>query len=624
MASAYSDATTVFNENKNRKVVMNKSDKYPDNKEKSNMYKKHPQLDPLLNRVRKPREAQGFPEPSEPVDYPLADPADPYRNTYLGMIDTPITDDDGIQRDMFCYIPVTEKSAWNMVLVFVPGGKDPKQFFHEGGWANALEKNEMTGFFLPAQNGWKNDDPGFELSTAVKALAEMQKNRYFQSNAPAIYAAGFDDGAKAAAVFALTHVSVLAGWSAWGRVSIDDDLLRDLGNGPSDCDSRKRRNEISLPTLIIDSEESNILEYFKTACDVTDRGLFNRFGRVYQQREKLGESFLNDHSCCEVWHASPDKASEAGIEETVSAIVGFLADYKRWGGEGNGYIRRTVHESDGFIRTEKEIGGLKRYWLTFEPDAYKRSTAEKYPLIIAIHGFTCSGEFFANNTGWHSVGQERGAFVVYPSAYPFKREVPAMGGQHIATPEWNAGGVPSGFDIAGPDELEYFRVLIEDTVSRYPIDKERIYVTGHSNGAMMTQTLMRYMPEYFAGFAPVGFMEGMYTDVPPMPNDIPRNIWYFVGEYDGLGCKLEEGNVNVKTIRRLCEHNKADYEKGKYYESGIYMNHVWRDSSNVPVVRFTGVKNWPHTYSPEVAFMIYDEFFARFVRHSDGSIEYLA
>ena len=199
-----------------------------------------------------------------------------------------------------------------------------------------------------------------------------------------------------------------------------------------------------------------------------------------------------------------------------------------------------------------------------------------------------------------------------------------MGGEHIATPEWNAGGVPSGFDTAGPDELEYFRELIEDTVSRYPIDRERIYVTGHSNGAMMTQTLMRYMPEYFAGFAPVGFMEGMYTDVPPMPDDLPRNIWYFVGEYDGLGCKLEEGNVNVKTIRRLCEHNKAEYEKGKYYESGIYMNHVWRNGDNVPMVRFTGVKNWPHTYSPEVAFMLYDEFFSRFVRHSDGSIEYLA
>jgi len=590
------------------------------------MYKQHPQLDPELNRVRKPREAMGFPEPAkeEPVDYPLVDPADPYRNTYLGLIDTPITDDAGRTRDMFCYIPTTEKSAWNMVLVFVPGKTDAKEFFREGNWEQTLEKNEMTGFFLPAPDGWNNDDPGFELSTAVKALAEMQKNRYFQSNAPAIYAAGFNDGAKPAAVFAMTHVSVLAGWAAWGKTALDGDLVNDLGNGPSDCDSLKKRKEISLPTLIIDDDDSNVLEYFKSACDVEDRGLSNRFGRVFQQREKLGESYLNDHACCEVWHGCEDKAYRIGIKDTVDAIVSFLAGYKRWGGEGSGYIRRTVHESDGLIRTEKEIGGLKRYWLTFEPDAYHRGRSEKYPLIVAIHGFTCSGEFFANNTGWHSVAQERGAFVVYPSAYPFKRSVPAIGGVHIATPEWNAGGVAGGFDPDGPDEFEYFRQLIEDTVSKYPIDRERIYVTGHSNGAMMTQSLMRYMPEYFAGFAPVGFMEGMFASVPPMPNKIPRNVWYVVGEFDGLGCKLDEGSANEKTIMNLCDNNDVDYAGRRYYESGIYMNSVWRDKDKVPMVRFTGVKNWPHTYSPEVAFMLYDEFFSRFVRHADGTLEYLA
>ena len=60
------------------------------------MYKKHPQLDPYLNRTRKTEGAHGFPEPSDPVDYPLVDPDDPYRNTYLGIIDTPITDDAGV------------------------------------------------------------------------------------------------------------------------------------------------------------------------------------------------------------------------------------------------------------------------------------------------------------------------------------------------------------------------------------------------------------------------------------------------------------------------------------------------------------------------------------------------
>lgn len=588
------------------------------------MYRKHPQIDPFLNRVRKPSAAHGFPEESEPVDYPAADPADPYRNTYLGIIDTPLTDDAGKRRDMFCYIPYSEKSAWNMVLVFVPGGTDARRFFIEGGWKEALEKHEMTGFFLPADGKWKNDDPGFELSTAVKALDEMRRNRYFQSNAPAIYAAGFGDGAKAAAVFAMTHVSVLAAWAAWGDVSLDDDLVRDIGSGPSDCDGSIKRSGISLPSMIIDENSSNVLEYFKKACDVRDRGLSNSLGRVYQQYERPGTSYINDHCCCEVWHCSPEKAAALGTAETVDAITGFLAGFKRWGGEGNGHIRRTVSENDGFVRTEREIGGLKRYWLTFEPDAYKRGTKEKYPLVIAIHGFTCSGEFFANNSLWHAVGQERGAFVVYPSAYPFRRSVPAIGGVHIATPEWNAGGVPSGFDPDGPDELEYFRVLLDETIARYPIDTGRIYVTGHSNGAMMTQTLMRYMPERFAAFAPVGFMEGMMTEVLPMPDRLARPVWYVVGEYDGLGCELKEGNANERTLKVLCGHNGADYGMPRYYESGIYMHHVWRDRDGVPAVRFTGVRNWPHTYSPEVAFMLYDEFFSKFVRHEDGTSVFLA
>ena len=45
--------------------------------------------------------------------------------------------------------------------------------------------------------------------------------------------------------------------------------------------------------------------------------------------------------------------------------------------------------------------------------------------------------------------------------------------------------------------------------------------------------------------------------------------------------------------------------------------------NRVPLVRFTGIDNWPHTYTTELAFMIYDEFFSRFARKADGTLEYL-
>lgn len=315
----------------------------------------------------------------------------------------------------------------------------------------------------------------------------------------------------------------------------------------------------------------------------------------------------------------------------IEKLISFVVSYQRWAGEGNHYIRRTrLAERDlHLLKTEKRINGLKRYWYTFEPSAYKRGLKEKFPLVIAIHGFSCSGEFFAQNSGWHRVGEERDAFVVYPTAYPYyaKPDADSKSPMHtgIATPHWNSSGLRSGeVDTDGPDDVDFIRQLLMDVMSKYPIDLERVYVTGHSNGSMMTQLLMRKMPEKFAGFAPVGAMECRLGKTAAPKDGIKRNVWYTMGEFDGLGCSLEGDNAKTRTLSMICEANGIDISKQKQYTTGIYMNTIIRDEKAVPLVRFTGVRNWPHTYSPELAFMIYDEFFSRFVRHSDGTLEYLA
>ncbi len=586
---------------------------------------KHPQLDPQLNRTRV-KYAAPLDRPKDTTEYPPVDPKDPYRNVYLGIYDTPVTGPEGETWPMCCYIPTTERSAWNMVLVLVPGGVEPRAFLEEGRWRETLEKHEMTGFFLGAPDGWDREKPGAMLEIAVRALGEMRANRLFQSNAPGIYCLGFEDGAWLAALFAVTHVSVLAAWGALGDTGLEETLLRRLGDGPSDCDPGKARRTVSLPACVLDDRESNVVRYFREACRTADQGLRNDTGRVYLQQEAPGESYRGDTVCAQVWHGSATEARKKGLPAVAETLVAFVEGYKRWGAEGNGDLRRTIYpERIGMKKTVVEVDGRQRYWLTYEPTAYREGRKKKFPLVLAIHGFTCSGEFFANNTGWNSVGEERDVIVVYPTAYPWHRGPEHPRGSRFPTQEWNAGGFSDGLDPAAPDELSYFRTLLEETLKTYPIDPSRIYVTGHSNGAMMTQCLMRYMPEVFAGFAPVGFMEDLCGNMQPEPADgIARNVWYVVGEYDGAGCAIEEGNVNVRTIRKLCQHNHTPYENRRYYETGIYMHSLWRNEQGVPLVRFTGIKNWPHTYTPEVAFMIYDEHFARYVRHEDGTLEYLA
>lgn len=592
----------------------------------------HAQLDPKVNRVRiekgspadPPRDRRNIPQPA-------ADPEDPYRMTHLGWFEDAVSDEKGNTRPFGFYIPSTTRTSGSMALVLVPGKEAARDFFLRGGWKETLERYAIVGYFAEAPDGWDNEDPGKELDVLVKVLGEMKSCEFFPSNSSAVYVMGFGDGAKAGVLMTILYQSYLAAGAFAGDTEIDPLLLEKLASAPSDCDESILRSEVALPAYFC-GPQSNALEYFKKACHTGERYLSNGFARVFQEAARPCTTFLNDEAQSEVWLSSCEDAEKLGFTALIDKMCAFVEGYRRWGGVGNGYIRRTVHAEKELQmkKTECEIGGFKRFWYTYEPTAYKRKTQEKYPLIIAIHGFSCSGEFFAQHSCWHRVGEERGCIVVYPTAYPYKNTPGGSQGlrpDNAATPHWNASGYDGTLntDPAGPDEIEFFRELLRITLEAYPeIDTERIYVSGHSNGGMMTQRLMRYLPEKFAGFAPVGAMECRAARVPAPQDGIKRNVWYTIGEFDGAGCSLDGENGNTRTLEMIAEANGIPFDLSRQYVSGPYTHTIMRNSQGVPLVRFTGVKNWPHTITPELCFMIYDEFFSRFRRKADGSLEYLA
>ena len=586
----------------------------------------HPQLEPTVNRSRRiPGGPASLPRTPHQIDQPPADPENPYRMTHTGLYTDTLQDESGAQRPYTFYIPTTMKTSGNMALVFVPGGESPEAFFHAASWKESLERHCMTAYFLGAPQGWQMDNPGLEIDAATRVLGEMRSMEYFPSNAPAVYCLGFGDGAAVAAVFAVLHVSVLAAWAAWGDTGLDDTLLESLGTAPSDCDPHLTRGEVPLPTFLIGAP-SNTARFFRRACRTRDEYLFNGFARVYRQKPIPGESYLNDTACSEVWLCEDREAEVLGQDVMIEKMVAFVTDYRRCGGEGNSHIRHTERaEADlGMKRTEIVVDGLKRYWYTFEPSAYKLGLKEKYPLVIAIHGFSCSAEFFAENSGWHRVAQERGFLVVYPNAYPHtgkKSNTLSNVGSIAATPRWNSS-IPPEQD--GPDEIAFFQRLLERVEADYPIDRERIYVTGHSNGSMMTQALMRFWPGPFAGFAPVGFMEGFRMPSVAPENGVIRNPWYVMGEYDIDTSSLEGDNGNTRTLRMICQCDGLDYDHPRRYECGIYEHTLFRNAEGTTLARYTAVKNWPHTYTPELAFMIYDQWFSHFIRRADGTLIDLA
>ena len=132
------------------------------------------------------------------------------------------------------------------------------------------------------------------------------------------------------------------------------------------------------------------------------------------------------------------------------------------------------------------------------------------------------------------------------------------------------------------------------------------------------------MPERFAGFCGVGFMECLYETKPEPKDGIVRNIWYIVGENDLHDCSLEGDNWNTRTLKMICAANGLAYDLSHTYESGNYMTTCFYNEAKEPIVMYTGIRHFPHSYTPELAFKIYDEFFSKFKRCRDGSLKYCA
>ena len=110
-------------------------------------------------------------------------------------------------------------------------------------------------------------------------------------------------------------------------------------------------------------------------------------------------------------------------------------------------------------------------------------------------------------------------------------EVADLEGFIVAYPN-GSGGRWDTFGGDYRDDVQLVLELIEDVAAAHPIDRERIYLTGASNGGFMTYTLACTAPETFAAAAPVmGLMQATHLEDSPAP---PLPILIIHGTRDPL------------------------------------------------------------------------------------------
>lgn len=166
----------------------------------------------------------------------------------------------------------------------------------------------------------------------------------------------------------------------------------------------------------------------------------------------------------------------------------FIRSFLLLGAITIGQYLSAQHLKDQGVHTATvKFDGIERKYMYYIPSGY--DSKAKLPVVFFIHGYGASAEIGVNVLGpqFHGRADRDGAIVVYPEATS-KYWNDRLGGSFPATDTIN--------DVA------YISHLIDLFIADFKGDPRRIYVSGSSNGGMMTYRLSVDIPEKIAAIAP--------------------------------------------------------------------------------------------------------------------------
>jgi polyhydroxybutyrate depolymerase len=164
-----------------------------------------------------------------------------------------------------------------------------------------------------------------------------------------------------------------------------------------------------------------------------------------------------------------------------------------------------------------EFGGLDRTYLIHVPASY--DAKKRIPLILVLHGATQSPGGAERMSQMSQKAEQQNFIAVYPSGTS----------RNDRMPTWNSGSCCAYAMNNHIDDVGFLRALIDKLESQYAIDRKRVFVTGISNGGMMSYRVGCELADKVAAIAPV---EGA-LDVECKPS-APVSVIIFHGTADHL------------------------------------------------------------------------------------------
>lgn len=126
--------------------------------------------------------------------------------------------------------------------------------------------------------------------------------------------------------------------------------------------------------------------------------------------------------------------------------------------------------------------GTKMY--IYVPDAIASGNTTNVPIVVAIHYCAGTASAYYSGTPYATLADSHGFIVIYPES-PYSGTC------------WDVSSAASETHDGGADTSSIAN-MVSYTIAKYNADKSRVFVTGSSSGAMMTNLLAATYPDVFA------------------------------------------------------------------------------------------------------------------------------
>jgi len=216
-----------------------------------------------------------------------------------------------------------------------------------------------------------------------------------------------------------------------------------------------------------------------------------------------------------------------------------------------------------------KVDGVDRQALVYAPS--KADASGKAPVILAFHGH--GGDMNDAQRGMHFETYWPEAVVVYPQGLPTNA---------AADPE-GYGWVYNLTEADGQRDVKFVDAMLATLHGKFPVDDERVYATGFSNGGMFSYVLWGARTNIFAAFA---IVSGRIPDTVQLSE--PKPLLAVAGQRDRT-VKFEDQVKSIATARQVDGAGETGTACG-----GECMSYA--SSKGAPVVTY--IHGGGHVYPP--------------------------